>query len=53
MPRLISVIALTGKHTVHLNWAREDSSGRELTQIERLIEEHLAELLEAWHEHLG
>jgi len=28
-------------------------NGRELTRIERLIEENLTELLEAWHEHLG
>lgn len=26
---------------------------RDLNEIERLIREHEAELLEAWHEHLG
>jgi len=25
----------------------------ELNEIERLVEEHAAEFLEAWHEHLG
>jgi hypothetical protein len=28
-------------------------NGRELNEIQDLIEEHLDELLEAWHEHLG
>jgi hypothetical protein len=28
-------------------------NGRELTQVQRLIEEHRQELLEAWNEHLG
>lgn len=26
---------------------------KELTEIERLIRQHQAELLESWHEHLG
>jgi hypothetical protein len=28
-------------------------NGRELTEIERIIDEHLAGLLEAWHEHFS
>ena len=28
-------------------------NGRELGQIERLVEEHRDQLLEAWNEHLG
>jgi len=27
--------------------------GHELNEIERIIQEHEAELMEAWHEHLG
>lgn len=28
-------------------------NARELTEIERIVEEHQERLLEAWHEHLG
>jgi Domain of unknown function (DUF4160) len=28
-------------------------NGRELSEIERLVEQHQAEFLEAWNEHLG
>jgi hypothetical protein len=28
-------------------------NGRELSEIERLVEQHRADLLEAWDEHLG
>lgn len=28
-------------------------NGRELHEVERLVGEHVPDLLEAWHEHLG
>ena len=33
--------------------ANHGFNGRELGEIERLVEQHRAELLEAWDEHLG
>jgi hypothetical protein len=33
--------------------ANHGFNGRELNEIERLVEQHRAELLEAWDEHLG